>query len=210
MSGLNLDFLSNLEVTTADEFAAKKKVTGISQIPLEGDFRVMRNGSVIFSEAFRAQVDNNWLDIVFSKEWLQYPPNQPAVAFISITAEDNRAKADIKQEGKIAYIKERFLALSTELWGIDWENLSFVDFKLESPEVIVPVCLVPKVVQRGEKKGEPDYAKRENAKLIPIVPIISEVDAEPAQAPVAEDNTALPEDGTSDETIPDFSEHPEA
>jgi len=137
---INLDFLSNLDVTPADELVKTKKPT-FTKTPIEGDFRIFRKGAIAFTEAFAAQVGDKWIDVVFSTDWLQYPAGQPAIAFININSEEKPAKADIKKDGTVTYIKERFLALSTELWGIDWENLAYVDFKLESPEVKVPIAL---------------------------------------------------------------------
>jgi len=176
MSGLDLGFLGDLSITPAEEFAKKKVTTSTSAIPIDGDFRMHRNGTISFSDDFKAKVGEKWLDFVFSKEWLQFPKTAPSIAFININHEEKPAKADVKKEGSSVYVKERFLGLASELWGINWEMRSFIDFKVEDQEVTVPIALLPKVVQRGAEKGTADYVKRESCVLMPITPSLTEED----------------------------------
>ena len=207
MSGMNLDFLSDLSVTPAEEFIkTKKKGVATAGIPIDGDFRVHRNGTISYAPDFKDKVGDNWLYFVFSKEWLQYPETAPSIAFISINHEKKPAKADVKKEGISVYIKERFLSLSTELWSINWEMRSFIDFKIEDKEVKIPIALLPKVVQRGSEKGTADYVKRENCVLMPITPSLTEDDyadmvqgaQDLAPEEAVEANDAIPADDTNE------------
>jgi len=177
MSNLDLGFLSDLSVTPAEEFVKTKKGTAsTSAIPIDGDFRMHRNGTISYAPDFKEKVGDKWLDFVFSKDWLQYPADKPSIAFININHEEKPAKADVKKEGSSVYVKERFLELASELWGINWEMRSFIDFKVEEQEVKIPIALLPKVVQRGADKGNADYVKRENCVLMPITPSLTEED----------------------------------
>ncbi len=170
---MKLDFLSDLNLE-APEMVRKSRTT--SQVPIEGDFRIFRNGSIEFTEAFRAKVNEKWIDVVFTSQWDAYPKDQQALCFININTTDKPAKADIKKEAKLAYLKEYFLKDATELWGINWETTSFIDFKLEDTQVNIKIAALPKKIQRGDEKGAPDYVRRENVVLIPITPIIDEDD----------------------------------
>lgn len=170
---MKLDFLNDLNLE-APKVERKSRTT--SQVPIEGDFRVFRNGGIEFTDAFRAKVNGKWIDVIFTSKWDAYPKDKQALCFININTTDKPAKADIKKETKLSYIKEFFLKESKDLWGIDWENIAFVDFQLEDTTVDVKIAALPKFIQRGEDKGAPDYVRRENVSLIPITPIFDEED----------------------------------
>lgn len=164
---MNLDFLNDLNLEAPK---TERKSRATVQVPIEGDFRVFRNGGIEFTDAFRAKVNGKWIDVVFTSKWDAYPKDKQALCFININTIDKPAKADIKKETKLSYIKEFFLTEAAILWGINWEVSSFVDFKLEDTTIDIKIAALPKFIQRGDDKGDPDYVRRENVSLIPITP----------------------------------------
>ena len=175
----------------------ERKSRTTPQVPIEGDFRIFRNGGIEFTEAFRAKVNEKWIDVVFTSRWDMYPKDKTPLCFININTIDKPAKADIKKETKLSYIKDYFLEDSAELWGIDWENTTFVDFKLEDTTVKIKIAALPKIIQRGEEKGAPDYVRRENVVLIPITPLLDAEDNQ-MEIPFNDEKTGDEEDIRSD------------
>lgn len=180
---MELDFLNDLNLEAPD---VVRKTRTTSQVPIEGDFRIFRNGGIEFTEAFRAKVNKKWIDVVFTSNWDSYPKDKQALCFININTIDKPAKADIKKETKLSYIKDFFLKEAASLWHIDWENTSFVDFKMEDTTIDIKIAALPKFIQRGDDKGDPDYVRREDVSLIPITPIIDETDTQ-TEIPFDED-----------------------
>jgi hypothetical protein len=92
--------------------------------------------------------------------------------------------------------------------GVDFVDLAIVESLSEGEETFditgtysKPIIFVPKVVTRGDNKGQPDYAKRENVKVYGLVPAAmaitgydaTKVDEQPAagnSAEVADDTQA--------------------
>jgi len=178
---MDLSFLSDLNLEAPEK---EKRSRTTMQVAIAGDFRIFRSGGIEFTEEFRTKVDNKWLDIVFSSKWKEYPQDRQKLCFININTIDKPAKADIKTESKsVVYIKDTFLVESEELWGIKWENTAFVDFKLEDTSIEVKIAALPKVIQRGESKGDPDYVRRENITLTPITPLNLEPKAVQTEIP---------------------------
>lgn len=168
---MDFSFLKNLNESLIEPVKAKKEPV---VYPIEGDFRVKHNGTIIFSDEFRERVGGKWIDIIFSDEWFQYPKENPACAFIIINDEEKPLKADIKAEGKLTYLTEKFVPKAQEFWGFDFQERGFVDFKIEPKGAAVKIALIPKVVARGEAKGSPDYTRRENVILFPFTPVLDE------------------------------------
>jgi hypothetical protein len=162
------DFLENLDEDLLKVDLGKKKEKVVYE--MKGDIRIKRNGEISFSDSFRKKVGDKWVDFVFSKDWIQYPKDKPALCFINI-CDKGAALGDVKTEGTSVYIKERFLSKATELWGIDWDANGFIDFNVEPEGAEIKIALLPKIVARGEAKGAPTYVKRENAELLPIEPV---------------------------------------
>ena len=164
---MDLGFLSNMEVA-APEMPAKRSQGGT---PINGAMRIRKAGKVEFSDDFRTLVNEKWLDLFFSHNWLQYDKANPNILFLCINDEEKPAKADVKSEGTSVYVKEYLWAEAAEVFGFDPE-LSFVDLVLEDAELPVPIALLPKRIQRGEEKGNMTYTKRENItlKVLSIAP----------------------------------------
>lgn len=175
---MNFNFISDIEVP--EPVKEVRASTGVGTIPIDGHFRVLRNGSIVFTPEFASLLakvddkgkvlDRKWLDFVFSSDWPVYPQDQPAVCFLHINPFGKAAKADVKTEGTSTYIKKYFLEKSTELWGIDWDKTTYIDFKIEDVSLDVKIMHMPKTTQRGEDKGKPDYIRREDVTMSPISP----------------------------------------
>ena len=63
------------------------------------------------------------------------------------------------------------------VYGIVLEKGTFIDMEVRfdvNPKFDSPVVFIPKTIDRGPKKGTPDYARRENILVYALVPIIVE------------------------------------
>jgi len=175
---MNFDFINDIEV--AEPVKTVKTPSGVGTIPIDGHFRVLRNGSIVFTEQFAGLLtkvsgedevaDRKWLDFVFSTDWPVYPQDKPAVCFLHINPFGKAAKADVKTEGTSTYIKNYFLEKAKELWNINWDETTYVDFKIEDVSMDIKIMHMPKIVQRGVDKGKPDYIRREDVTMSPISP----------------------------------------
>ena len=68
------------------------------------------------------------------------------------------------------------------VYGITIEEGTFLDMEVRvdvSPTFESPIVFIPKTVARGEKKGSPDYARRENITINPLVPVIAATEVAP-------------------------------
>ena len=75
---------------------------------------------------------------------------------------------------------EEFVAMIKKVYGIEIPKGTYLDLevKLDISPKVSPIVYLPKTVDRGPKKGQPDVARRENITIHPLVPMVS------AQAPV--------------------------
>lgn len=179
---MDFSFLKNLDQVLVETPKAKKEKV---VYPIEGDFRVKANGTILFTPEFEKRIGSKvtsegiitkWLDVVFSDEWHQYPKDAPKVCLMVINDQDKPLKADIKAQGKITYIQEQFIPKAEVFWDISFEERGFIDFKVETEGAPIKIALIPKVVARGELKGSPDYARRENIIMYPVIPNLDDVE----------------------------------
>jgi len=170
---MDFSFLKNLDQQLVETPKAKKEKVAY---PIEGEFRVKSNGTIIFSEEFAKTVGEKWIDVVFSDDWHQYPKDNPPVCLLVINNQDKPLKADIKAQGKITYIQEQFIPKAEAFWGIDFKERGFVDFSVDKNGASIKIALLPKLVARGELKGSPDYARRENIFMHPVTPNLSDAE----------------------------------
>jgi hypothetical protein len=107
---MDFGFLKNLDQVLVETPKVKKEKV---VYPIEGDFRVKANGTILFTPAFEKRIAQKvspeaivtkWLDVVFSDDWHQYPKDNPKVCLMVINDQDKPLKADIKFQGKITYI----------------------------------------------------------------------------------------------------------
>lgn len=86
--------------------------------------------------------------------------------------EDNTPKASVFTQGLNTFAKERLIPMLTEVYKVNWDITEFVDLKVVEDSVISSengIYTIPKVVSTGPKKGQPDYIRRENLTICPLV-----------------------------------------
>lgn len=199
----DFSFLNQVEVITPEK-ETRVNVAKTDKYPTEGTIiRVWANGNIFPSPALVAAlaleyvIDNskegrigNGLDVfAFSKL-----PNAPKVAqdCIMISAvlksapkvdlfgsckydEAGQPKSSVLTQGGGTF-GEEFIAMIKEVYGIEIPKGTYLDLevKLDISPKVSPIVYLPKIVDRGPKKGQPDVARRENISIYPLVPIITE------------------------------------
>jgi hypothetical protein len=99
--------------------------------------------------------------------------------------DDNNPKASVFTQGANTFSKDRLLPMLTEIYGIDWDKVDYVDMEVVRDTPIVSesgIYLLPKVVSTGSKKGEATYIRRENLTVCPLVIASTKFSEEPAIA----------------------------
>lgn len=202
----DFSFLNNVEVVTPEK-ETRVNVAKTDKYPTEGTvIRVWANGNVFPSPALVVSLaleyatkgdttaKENGLDVfAFSKM-----PNAPQIAqdciMISAVAktapkvdlfgsckydEVGQPKSSVLTQGGGTF-GEEFVAMIKEVYGIEIPKGAFLDLevKLDISPKVSPIVYLPKIVDRGPKKGQPDVARRENITIYPLVPIVS------TQAPI--------------------------
>lgn len=90
-------------------------------------------------------------------------------------------KASVLTQGGGSFGPELVEMIKT-VYGITIEEGTFLDMEVRvdvSPTFESPVVFIPKTIARGEKKGSPDYARRENITIYPLVPVIAATESAP-------------------------------
>lgn len=194
----DFSFLNNVEVVTPEK-ETRVNVAKVDKYPTEGTvIRVWANGSIFPSPELVVRLDleyskantSNGLDVfAFSKM-----PNAPQIAqdciMISAVAktapkvdlfgsckydEAGQPKSSVLTQGGGTF-GEEFIALIKEVYDIEIPKGTYLDLEVKlniSPKVS-PIVYLPKIVDRGPKKGQPDVARRENITIHPLVPIFTE------------------------------------
>ena len=200
----DFSFLNNVEVVTPEKEAKVKSVVAKeSKYPTEGTvIRVWANGNIFPSPELITKLDLEYsrdntgkgLDVfAFSKM-----PNAPKVAqdciMISAVAktapkvdlfgsckydEAGQPKSSVLTQGGGTF-GEEFIDLIKEVYGIEIPKGTFLDLevKLDISPKVSPIVYLPKIVDRGPKKGQPDVARRENISIYPLVPMVSVITSE--------------------------------
>ena len=203
----DFSFLNEVEVITPEK-ETRVNVAKTDKYPTEGTvIRVWANGSIFPSQKLVDELfleygvtplvpgsTSNGLDVfAFSKM-----PNAPQIAqdciMISAVAktapkvdlfgsckydEAGQPKSSVLTQGGGTF-GEEFIALIKEVYDIEIPKGTYLDLevKLDISPKVSPIVYLPKIVDRGPKKGQPDVARRENITIYPLVPIVA------AQAPV--------------------------
>ena len=199
----DFSFLNEVEVITPEK-ETRVSVAKVDKYPTEGTvIRVWSNGNVFPSQKLVDELfleygvtplvpgsTSNGLDVfAFSKM-----PNAPQVAqdciMISAVAksapkvdlfgsckydEAGQPKSSVLTQGGGTF-GEEFIALIKEVYDIEIPKGTYLDLEVKlniSPKVS-PIVYLPKIVDRGPKKGQPDVARRENITIYPLVPIFTE------------------------------------
>jgi len=181
----NLDALQNVALSTV----VKPAKTKTEKLPVTGDIKVFKNGSIFYSKEFAAKVGKDGLDFVNSVDWTMYAPaieaGAPELVFIAITSlEDPKlsAKVDVRTRksddtGAVAGVRKNLIPMLVELYDLNPEFKSVelqVMFDNEVPASENNIYYIPKTFTSGAKKGENDSVRRENTIFWPLV--IAEAD----------------------------------
>ena len=195
----DFSFLNEVEVITPEK-ETRVNVAKTDKYPTEGTvIRVWANGNIFPSVGLvdalmleylpTSYIAGNGLDVfAFSKM-----PNAPKVAqdciMISAVAktapkvdlfgsckydEAGQPKSSVLTQGGGTF-GEEFVAMIKEVYGIEIPKGTYLDLevKLDISPKVSPIVYLPKIVDRGPKKGQPDVARRENITIYPLVPMIS-------------------------------------
>jgi hypothetical protein len=172
---LDLSVLEGLQVEKPVELANKRTVIkGKKKHPENGDFRITKQGEIYYSPEFRAELtvndQLNHLDICNGKE-MNFGGKEVSFMFLGIVPY-TEPKASVQGiEGKVSFIHKKFLAMATELYGINWEQTPYVDFKIVREHKLAGnMFFIPRIAKTGVK----DYVRRENVSIYPIVPFVAE------------------------------------
>lgn len=106
---------------------------------------------------------------------------------------------------------EEFIALIKEVYDIEIPKGTYLDLevKLDISPKVSPIVYLPKIVDRGPKKGQPDVARRENITIHPLVPIFTEQVLTATGEVVEEQLVKQHKEWEKDETVFDVVNVPE-
>jgi len=160
----------------------------------------------------KAVTVGNGLDIFSSENWQMIATPQ-TMLFIGVVPRQGNAKIDIygstsydKDSGEptrdiyansvSAFGKDTLIDLLTSVYGVDFsdEGVDYVDlsvardFQIKAPH---DVYSIPKVVSRGDKKGQPVFVTRMNISVFPLV--VFEVASEPEDIQPTQEGTTSAE-----------------
>lgn len=133
-------------------------------------------------------VVGNGLEIFSSKDWgmikgqlpqelifcAPVPKTLPKVDMWASTKydDDNNPKASVFTQGANTFARERLVPMVADIYGINWEETEYVDFKVVADSVMVSpnnLYHLPKIVSTGKDKGKADYIRRENLTVCPLI-----------------------------------------
>lgn len=162
----------------------------------------------------------NGLDVFSSADW-QMIQTPEELLFVAIVPREGNAKIDIY--GSTTYNEDGtnkrsidnntistfgadvLVDLLANVYGVNWETAEYVDlvmnteFQIKAPK---EVYSIPKVVSRGEKKGEPVFVTRKNISVFPLTVFSgtteetvdpNQVDLEDSIAEIEEENAETEE-----------------
>lgn len=197
MSDLNFDFFKNVKVVEQEIATPKKRGAAKVEAPLGNTLRVYKDGTVIPSldvvEAmnleYQAEKEGNGLDVFSSELFTMVDFGDTKVLMMCVTPrvlpkvtlfagcrynEDKTPKTTLMTQGSTVGGKE-VAALVESVYGK--EIVTFVDLAFRDDAFVEAphgVFMIPTVVKSGAKKGQPDYERRENSKIYPLVLVPSE------------------------------------
>lgn len=156
----------------------------------------------------------NGLDIFNSNDW-QMISSPETLLFVAIVPREGNAKIDVyasttyEEDGTnkrsvynntiSTFGADVLLDELATVYGVDWETVEYVDlcintdFQIKAPR---DVYSIPKVVSRGEKKGEAVFITRNNIEVYPLTPFVAksnQVDLEDSIAEIEAENLAKAE-----------------
>lgn len=144
------------------------------------------------------------IDIIDTRKWGQIdtpkhfvavafsPKNQPKIDLFGLVryTDDGVAASSVMEQGSSTFGSKTLLPLLKEVYGVEPSEEGFIDVEVMTPEAggrnlrsQNGLELLPKVVSRGEDAGKPDYVRRENVDIFPILPVVKEELKEEATLP---------------------------
>lgn len=195
---MNLAASKPAELVTVSSKGYNKEVT-------KGDFKILKNGSIIYSEAFRRelaveQVTKSSLDgtptetktvyrfLDFANgEEMKFNDNKgPKALFIAINPYGVPTASIQGVEGKTTYVKDTLIPMLTEIYGINWEETKEIEMSILWDNKIAAAANGKIYMPRVAKNGVPSYSTRDKASLYPCVPTSSLPEQQEAKEPVLE------------------------
>ncbi len=171
---IKLDALKDLKL--GEVLPSPVRVTGQVK-PVEGDIKIYRNGRIYFSDEFKAKVDKSGLDFIDSRPWTLYPDNaEDNYIFMCITPMGNpktSAKVTVPRESNktpMSGVSSVLIPLLIDLYGLD-KDFGSVELDVEFGFPVTNdsgIYNIPKVISRGDAKGELKTVRRENVTFYPI------------------------------------------
>lgn len=221
MKGLEFLKKASIVAIEATKSATARTTTAKNRNPENADIRIYKDGSVYPSAALVAEFDLAYrgkdddggkaFDIFKSADCPHMASWAADEKALFITAVDRKLpktdmfsgskydetgapKADVLTQGSNTFGTDTLLPALKEVYGIEPNEEGFIDLVImrEAPlKTDNEIYFIPKVVSRGEKKGQADLLRRENLTLFPLVPAetteeteaISEVEAGLTEAP---------------------------
>lgn len=189
-----------LQPNSAVKTAIARTSSAIARNPTEADIRIFKNGSVYPSDKLVSQCGlaftvktaenkGNGFDVFKSTDFLNTKGSGLSVLFIALIPrtegridlfasttyeEDGSPKADVLTQGANTAGKE-VLEMIKEMYGVEIpEGKDFIDLVIVTENPLNTedgIYWIPKVVSRGEKKGQVDLCRREDTTIYPLVPL---------------------------------------
>lgn len=133
------------------------------------------------------------LDVFDTESWgEQYPKDKPRLLCVAVTLkkepkvdlfkqtgyeDDGTPLASVMEQGTTTFGKNELLPMLKEVYGIELEKGEYIDLEVATEYRIPPsktgIYFLPKKVTRGADAGKPDYVRRENINIYPLVPVVA-------------------------------------
>lgn len=199
MSGLSFLKNVSLKANSAVKAPVARAASAQSRNPTNGHIRIYKSGAAYPSEKLAASASlqympkdsenkGNGFDIFSSKDFLNtkhldqaflfiaaVPRTQGKIDLFGSTSYDENGvpKSDVLTQGATTS-GERILELVKAVYGVEIpEDESYMELSIvkDSPFTTEDsIYFIPKIVSRGEKKGELDLVRREHLTLYALVP----------------------------------------
>lgn len=129
----------------------------------------------------------NGLDVFSSDKWSMVQGIEQETIFVAIVPRQGNPKIDlwgscqydglapktsILEQGPSSFGKESLVDILASAYGIDWETTKYVDLTVVTDVPMISpnnVYHLPKVVSRGEHRGQATYVRRENIDIFPLI-----------------------------------------
>lgn len=191
-----LDFsaLMNLSSVKPEELVKESK-KGYNKECTNGDFKILKNGGIVYSEAFRrelaVEVDKvdvttgeitgtetvyRFMDFASGNNAKFLGGNGKGFIFGCILDKDPKKSKTASIQGnkgdgetKVTFIKDELIPMITEVYGINWEETKEVEMSFLWDKK-VPSANGKHYIPRIAKNGVAAYSTRENVDLMPCIP----------------------------------------